>query len=308
MFHTILVPLDGSAFAEQALPTALTLARRCQAALHLARAHVLYAFDDAAASWMPFDPAADAECRQHEQHYLAAMAQRCQELLPAPVAAAVLTGEPASAILAHSQHVAADLIVMTTHGRGPINRSYFGSIADELVRTCPFPLLLIRPQEVLVDLGSEPTFQKVLIPLDRSPLAEQILEPAIALGTAMQASYRLLSVVQPNTELAHQTPADRAAGLHRSVCESEVEAASNYLNQVADRLRARSLTVETHVVIHSHVPSAIMEESQSSACDVIALATRGRSGWKRWLLGSVADKVLRGSSLPVLLYHGPPPT
>ena len=86
---------------------------------------------------------------------------------------------------------------MTTHGRGPLTRFWLGSVADELVRRASVPLLLVRPHEGVPDLAQEPILQHLLIPLDGSELAEQVLEPAVALGTLMAADYSLLRIYGP---------------------------------------------------------------------------------------------------------------
>ena len=304
MFQTLLVPLDGSAFAEQALPLAMSIACRSNAEIDLVRAHDLYAFEDPACAWLPFDPVEDAEFRQHERVYLDGVAARLASEHPIRTNCAVMDGLAVDAILGRAREVAAALIVMTTHGRGPVSRAFLGSVADGLVRRCPLPVLLVRPVEALPDLHQEPSISSVLIPLDGSPTSEQILGPVMQLGAALGASYTFLHVVRPDKRPAPKTGADRAAGLKRSCQEHEAEESLAYLDRLAGQFREPSVEVRTCVVIAPHVASAVLEEARAQSCGLIALATHGRGGFKRLLLGSVADKVLRGASCPVLVYRG----
>ncbi len=305
MIRNLLVPLDGSAFAEQALPWAISIAQQTEANLDLVRAHVFYALEDPAYGWAAFDPAEEAEHRQHEEAYLDTLARHVAAEHPIRLTKAVVDGSTVDAILGRAQEVAADLIVMTTHGRGPVSRAFLGSVADELIRRCPIPVLLIRPHEALPDLRQKPSATKVLIPLDGSPASEQVVGPAMQLGSALGASsYTLLHVVHPDKDRAWKTRSDRVAGLNRSREERAAEESLSYLEQVASRLRESSVELRTRVVLGAHVASAILEEECAQSYGLIAISSHGRSGFKRLLLGSVADKVLRGASCPQLLYRG----
>ncbi len=283
MFGSLLVPLDGSSVAEQALPLALSLARRAGGRLELVRAHVLYALNEHSAFRLPFDPKEEAAWRQQEQLYLDATARWIIAQSPVRIGTALVGGLAGDALLEHARASKADLIVMTTHGRGPVGRFFVGSIADELVRKAPIPVLLTRPREPAPDLIPEPFVQNLLVALDGSPLAEQALEPALALARLLEAPCTLLRVVE-----AHE--------IHQVQVEAEA-----YLKHLAGRLREQSLQVRSRVVVAGNVAEAIATEAQAG--DLIVLATHGRGGVRRLLLGSVADKVIRSSTVPVLVYR-----
>jgi nucleotide-binding universal stress UspA family protein len=198
---------------------------------------------------------------------------------------------------------------MTTHGRGPLARLWLGSVADALVRDLPLPLLLVHPAEGLVDLAHEPPLKHLLLPLDGEPLAEQMIEPAVALGTLTDADYTLLRVIKPVVPFAYPFAEGHTVGqvaqsmidqLQRLQGEVRKEAA-DYLERVAAGLRARSLRVQTRVAVEAQPAVAILHEAKPPAVDVVALETHGRRGLKRLFLGSVADKVIRGSAVPVLV-------
>ncbi len=177
MFRSILVPLDGSAFAEQALPLAVDVARRAGAALNLVQVHVLYALNEPAAAWLAFDPAEDAAFKEQERAYLDAVGRRIADPRT-PVATSLALGLEADGILEQIQARRADLIVMTTHGRGPVSRFFLGSVADEVVRRSPVPVLLLRPHDPPTGPATPPAISNVMVPLDGSALAEDVLGPA----------------------------------------------------------------------------------------------------------------------------------
>lgn len=285
MYRCILVPLDGSEFAEHALPAALTIARRAAATLDLVESHAFYTFQDSA-NWQAASPAMDDVIKEQERGYLRKVAGRLHAAAPVNVTAAVATGLAVDAILDRASTIGAQLIVTTTHGRGPLSRLLLGSIADELVRQSSVPLLLIRPREPAVDLAHEPKFERISIALDGSPLAEQVLEPALELGRLFGASYLLFRHLD-----------EQAADNVRAEAERQLEI-------VAGKLREQGVEVRTELAVGSKAAAvAILEHAEKDRCDSIALATHGRGGLSRLLLGSVASSVVRQSSVPVLLYR-----
>jgi nucleotide-binding universal stress UspA family protein len=283
MFQTLLVPLDRSAFAEHALPLAVSIARRAAAQLDLVQVHELYALADPACGWAPFNPAEDAQWKEKERLYLTATANWVSAVARVAVTATVLSGEVAEAILEQSWAGHADLIVLATHGRGPVTRFFLGSVADRVLRCATAPLLVVHGGETQPALIPEAVLEDLLVPLDGSPLAEQVLPAALELARLMEGRCTLLRVVGPG-----------AAAL------AEAEA---YLERMAARLRAEGAQIQTRIVLARHAAEAILEQVRTHGHDLVALATHGRGGARRVLLGSVADKVIRGVSTPVLVYR-----
>jgi len=303
MYRTILIPLDGSAFAERALPLAVDIARRAGAALRLVRVHELYALKDPACAWCPFDHAEDAQLKDQERAYLEETAHKLVEGSSPSATYAVPLGLTADAILGEAQAARADLIVMTTHGRGPWSRFWLGSVADELIRRAPMPVLLLPAREAASPSTVDPAPRHMLIPLDGSSLAEQVLEPALGLGKLLDASYTLLQVV-PAPVVALLPPAGEGlSAFDRPLADPRRREAQDYLDRVAQRLRPQGGSIQTRVAVGTSPAAAILEEARSQAVDSIALATHGRGGIKRALLGSVADKVLRAACIPLLVYR-----
>lgn len=298
MYRSLLVPLDRSPFAEQALPLALGIARRASARLDLVAVHSLYALEDPHAAWCRFDHEQDAERKRQEQLYLDAAARRVTSVAPVPVTSEVLSGSNvlpemvAESLLERARVSKADLIVMATHGRPPLSRFALGSVADELTRRASVPILLVRPNESTPDILTERAVDNILIPLDGSPQAEQALGPARDLACLMQARCILLHVIEPHS--AHDHGTNRLP---------EKAVAEIYLRRIAAGLREQGLQVRTRLIAARHVAEAIVEEAEVQGSNLIALATHGRSGLQRLLLGSVADKLVRLAACPVLVYR-----
>jgi nucleotide-binding universal stress UspA family protein len=303
MYRSILVPLDGSRLAEHALPLALHLARASGANLQLALVHVPIVFIEDEA---PLGNSLDRENRAKEAAYLQRVAGRLAQVAPLPVKTAVLDGPVVDALLEHAAFTGADLAVMTTHGRGPFSRFWLGSVTDELVRRLPVPAVVLRPHaDRPADLAAAPALKHILVALDGSPLAEEMLEPAVALGTPGGAEYTLLRVVKPAPILGYDLAGYAVAATDVAVTEKLEAEARDYLDDRAGRLRARGLLVKTVVVVHEQPAVALLEQAAALGADVLALETHGRHGLARLLLGSTADKVLRAATVPVLVHRRP---
>jgi nucleotide-binding universal stress UspA family protein len=309
MIRSILVPLDGSPFSEHALPLAAELARRADARLHLARVHQPLPLPFTAGPGFVDEAEAfsriEATLAEKDRAYLAGITHRPGRHASCRVTTEILSGDVAE-VLCH-RAAEADLVVMTTHGRGPLARFWLGSVADQLIRTLPVPVLLIRPEEAPPDLSREPAVKQLLLPLDGTPMAEQVIDPAVEIGMLLGASCTLVRVVRPvlagsglregnSPEGAAHRPPDRLCELQKRL-EGE---ARSYLESAACRLAARGIGVRTRVLVEEQPAPAILREARSGI-DMIALATHGRGGIPRLLLGSVADKLIRGCTVPLLV-------
>ncbi len=292
MCRSILVPLDGSAFSEHALPLALSVARRSGAQLYLA--HVLSGRGG-------LTDIAERATAASRTAYLERVAQQVEkQSVRAPIMS-ILTGPVAETLLEHARAIGCDLIVLTTHGRGALSRLWLGSVADVIVRRSPVPVMLVRPHQPTAPIGAQNArrpLRRILIPLDGSPLAETIIEHSIHIGRMMDAEYTLLRVVDPAVLGLPVHDENIAAS---TVLQPLKDRAQTYLDRQAEELRSQGLQVDAIVTVGE--PSArILDYARAHSIDLIAMATHGRGGFSLLLLGSVADKVLRGSSLPLLLY------
>ena len=298
MYRRILVPLDGSAKAEQALPVAIGLARRSNAELRLMHCLDFVSLPpvDTNKEWLHASAYSDADS------YLQGIAARIESKVRVNLVTCAEEVNAASAILNVASRSGCDLIVMTTHGRGVFDRAWLGSVADAVVRQSTIPVLLLRasPHEAL--RGEEP-FRHVLLPVDGSSLAERMLKPAVRLARANSARLTLLEIVHPWVmavrPMAH---APQAAHLRDVAVENRSAEAEEYVSGLAMSVDPQLKEVAADVVIAELSDAGeVLKYAAAHAVDVIALATHGRSGLKRLALGSVADKLIRGADIPVLV-------
>lgn len=290
--HTVMVPLDGSAFAEAALPLGTLIARRSGSSLRLALVHGTFAAgsDEAAA--------AQVALQDHERDYLRATASRVDPGGALVPEVDLLAGTPGPALAAAVGALRVDLVVMATHGRGALSRAWLGSVADYLVRHLHVPMLLVRPGES-PQIYAGTRLERVLVPLDTSSTSEEALGPALAVMDP-GATLTLVHVVEPvlgtaEPSLPFPMPMDpKLLGELRSLAQAR-------LDRVAEGLRARGVTVVTRVLTGVGPAAVLLDEAGSAPYDLIAMTTHGQGGLRRLLLGSVADKVVRAAPCPVLV-------
>jgi nucleotide-binding universal stress UspA family protein len=306
MYQTLLVPLDGSPLGERALPVARAIALAGNAPVHLVHVHAPN--DSIYIEGMPvIDASLHSLNKQHEQAYLEAVARQFSAEAQLPITVAVLDDPVAAALMEYAVAHNVDLIVVTSHGHGGIERAWLGSVVDALIRHSHLPVLVVRPQDN--QTRQSDTFQRIVLPLDGARLTEQIIPFATALGRPMQAVYTLLHVVNPSVRASSAftivPPSD--ADDEVEIMVQWVRAAEQYLHTVAKRLRSDGIEVDTRVAVHRQPAVAILEDARQHGSDLIALSRHGHAGLARLLLGSVADKVVRGADVSVLLYRPPPP-
>jgi nucleotide-binding universal stress UspA family protein len=302
---TIMVPLDGSSFAEHAVPVAGGIARASAARIHLVQVHETPLVAAAPDLMVPYDPKWDATARRQEQEYLQGMANRIAERWGVPARAELVDGPAAMSLAAYAREMDIDMIVMTTHGRSGLSRAWLGSVADGVVRRSGVPVLALRPENEQVDMEAELRPRHVLIPMDGSDLSRGVLDRAVWLGSLFGARFTLLRVALPVPLIRAPFPASSDTEFMEKVVAEQRDWAQRDLSDAAAPLRERNLDVEVAVVSQPVPAAAILEYASTHAVDLIAIATHGRGGWSRLALGSVADKVLRGATMPVLLYRPP---
>lgn len=304
MYQTLLVPLDGSPMGEQALPMAATIARDAGARLYLV--HVYNRYRPIYVEGLPvIGDDVRALHKKHARAYLEKMRERLPAEVQAQTRVALLDGSVPEAIATYAGAVGANLIVMTTHGYGGLARAWLGSVADSLVRDSSIPILLLRPVEDSPAREWAAPLKQILVPLDGSSLSEQILKHAEDLARAMGGRLALLHVVEP-VAAGGVPPVVTVSEVSGAGIEQREQTMKDYLDGLARRLRTRGIEVETRVLVSSQPAAAILEDARRHGVDVIALATHGYSGLRRLLIGSVADKVLRGAETPILMFRPQP--
>jgi nucleotide-binding universal stress UspA family protein len=255
-------------------------------------------------------PIYDSQQEQNERDALEQSLLPDQRLLQGDgyaVTSQVRFGEPAAEIAELARHVGADIVAMATHGQTGLRHLLLGSVAEQVLRELTIPLLLVRPSDVA---ESDPPARvarrqlNVVVPLDGSRIAEQALDRAASLP-AIAGARLVLVAVEPMVVDIGVAEIGVVPYWMLANHEAAVARLNEYLKQIAARLARAGLEVETRLA-EGNPAEEILRISGSEQADLIVMATHSRGGVKRLLLGSVADKVLRGAHVPVLLMRGQP--
>lgn len=289
-WSSVLVPLDGSVLAEAALEPAAGLAHRTHAVLHLVTVQV--AAPGRETMEEPGHPPTALEVRHDLREYLEAKAEALAITHGVRCTCAVLHGSPPEALAAYAREHRVALVVITAHGRSGASRCWIGSVADRLLRRTTRPVLLLRPDS----LPMPQRFYRVLVALDGSAACGDVLSQAVSLGMAVpDTEYVLVEVVEPALPLQHPGPNPVGARARRE------EAAAADLDRRAARVHESGVLVISKVVVAERVGERLIELADTLGCDLIAVGTQRPRTPARPMLGSVADKIVRGAPQPVLV-------
>ena len=292
--RSVLVPLDGSSLAEQAIPVAVSLAKPTGAKLHFATVEpplsiMVMTSPEEAGAPAPALSELRQQFRAQLRAYLASKAEAVRTAHGVQVTTRVLPGHSAPALAAYADAHEVDLIVMTTHGRGGISRFWLGSVADQLLRRTAVPVLLLRPGPH--EGSSPPQFHTVLVALDGSAQSEAAIGPALTLaGTTPGSRVVLARIIEPALSLVGP-----------EYEEMERQDATGRLEHLAHRLRLHGVAATAQVAVGPGIAAGIHRLASRERADLIVIGTHGSRGVERLLLGSVADKVVRGATQPVLV-------
>jgi nucleotide-binding universal stress UspA family protein len=273
----ILVPLDGSPFAEEALRLAQAFSGTHNSRLVLVSVQQTTGVPRS----IPFlqsGPGQDGNLSEYEK-YLHQVAGKLGQTGD-HIEVFVETGDIVEQITKTAQQQAVDLLIMSTHGRSGFGRALIGSVADKVINQINIPTLLIRP--VSDEPLQPPTFAKILVTLDGSTEAEQVLPFASVVAGRNKSEILLLSVPD---ELQTEAQQDKLR---------------QYLEAMALSFRATGVPTKT-LVAGSSPGYTIVEVANGEAVDLIMLASHGRGGFARLMMGSVADTVVHHTRQPVFL-------
>jgi len=286
MYTKILVPLDASPLSEHVLPHARLLAEHFKTSIDLICAVEV---DDIPDNII-------AETKQAREDYLEKVAASLpQELQPACL---VEPGSPAEVILARAEldDDAMTLIVMATHGYSGPQRWFLGSVAHKVVQAATTPVLLI-PAGAKGPSGGPVEFDRIIVPLDGSPVAEHILPYAVALSKTLDGELILVRAYNPGF------PGSTIR--MREVSQIVHDAAESYLEDKANQMRSEGLEKISYEVLRGVPAEQITDFALATPNSLTAMCTHGRHGVGRWVLGSVTDAVIHSSEEPVLVVRAP---
>ncbi len=300
MYKTIMVPTDCSGFDREAIRVALRIAEKSEAKLRLVRVLTTGAFFGSGDGVDEFRVAASNVKRDRDNALseLYALAAECRREADVDVTVTLETGPVADALEGYVKRNNVDLIVISSHGRGGFSRLSLGSVTDSLIRRTTVPVLVVKPPASYLNPQVRGAFRRIVVPLDGSPLAEQILRPIITLAVLEDAEIVLLRVIKRADAKESAETVQTAPWWERDVAEAKA-----YLARVAQNTRASKLDVLTDVVIGDDVAEEIAAYAGRESADLVAIATHGRGGLSRVLKGSVADALTRTSRNCVLVFH-----
>ncbi|MEO7021196.1 MAG: universal stress protein [Ktedonobacteraceae bacterium] len=318
MFKRILVPLDGSPRAEQALPVAARLAQASGGSIHILQVIKIVVPYYGGMPPVLFVPEQSVETEMAQAtNYLNTVAAS-SVLIGIHTTTEAMIGLPAQSILATAESQGVDLIVLCSHGRTGFIRWMLGSVAHTLAHESTIPTLVLPESEPASLLSNTDPARPpyALVALDGSEFAEAALIPAAHLVTALAASapgaLHLAQVVKI-------FPATAEEGFVSERNEEAVQHARTYLAQVTERLQTTiqdlKLSITSSVELEKDVSSALLhlaehggegkEAEGVSRCNLIALSTHGRGGLERWVMGSVTERLLTSAIVPMLIVRPP---
>lgn len=292
MPETIIVPLDSSKSAEDSIPFALDIARRTEAKITLLSVVEISAeFDVWVETAMISIDEEIEDWIAERRSYLEEVAARLEGV---DVNVKVRAGNASNEILAQTEESSEPAIVMASHGRGGLSQIVIGSIALQVVHgaRCPVFVVRIQPED---DPAPPPELDSVVIPLDGSNFSASVIDRGL----------QAIGEPKPNIHLLHVMDEGRWTNLTISPTIRQYEEAAQtdmeqHLNELAGGLRERGFTVTTQIE-RGRVANTILDIPGARNAGLIAMATHGRGGLGRALLGSVAQRVLSQAGQPLLL-------
>ena len=304
MFSRILVPLDGSEMAEGIVPYVAQLANRLPADVVLLTVVdpdpvPIEAADAPSHETQPEQPDPEADLLRDAQAYVDRIGQQLADDQDIEVACVATAGRPADQILATAEAEACDLIAMATHGRNAVLSGLLGSVTYRVAHYSTIPVLTIAPVRGQELPSGDDRIRDLIVPLDGSELGETALHAAAALAEAMSLRVRLARSFDP-TEYDRRHRYSLAFAGQGSARERLRARHNEYLDSVADGLRSKGLDVDTDV-LEGPTVRTLVEYGEKSPQAIVVMATHGRTGFRRLLLGSVTEALVRSSSVPVLI-------
>lgn len=295
MIKSIVVPIDGSRLSARAIPVAARIARAHDAIVHLVMAQDP---TQGLAPFAGFGPPSVLFLEESDRRRGAYLERTATRLRRAGIRVKTeLADGSAGRVIARTVKAArAGLVIMSTHGRGAIERLGMGSVCDYVVRHLETPVLVV-PSGARVPRGI--TGRRVLVPLDLSPESWRVLE-AIADLVETGARLTLLHVIEP-VEFTTLPSMAIASGVDGSFAQMQWERAQRQMEGLEARARRMGFQVSTRMVTGTRASAAILDQLHDRSYDLMAMTTHGYGGFRRLLLGSVTNKVIRRAQKPILV-------
>jgi len=296
MFTHILVPLDGSALSEAALPAAAFLAEKLAARVTLIHVIERHA---------PSQVHGQSHLRTADDAtvYLTRIAHDAFQPGTPVVFHVHTTGvdHVAESIVAHEEEIGTDLVVMCSHGRGKALHLMLGSIAQQVIARGACPVLLIRP-DTQITAPHAFTCNNILLPLDGTVEHEQAVPLAIDLARSCGAALHFVMVIPGFSRISGGTAVNSRTlpGTTARMLQMASQDAEQYLREQTGRMLTAGIAASGHV-LSGDPAHMIVKAADAADMDVIVLATHGRSGMNAFWAGSVTNTICSLSATPLLL-------
>jgi len=305
MFNTILVPLDGSQLADCVLPHVVAIARPFDAEITLLR---ILEKNHVGTSAQLFDLLNWQINKTRAALYL----DKIQELLQKSnirVHTEVLEGLIAEGITGYAQTQRMKLIILSSHGRHGLTQWGISSIAQKIILSAQTSLLIVRAHQYVgrVDeLTEEPVYQRILVPLDGSQRAENVLPIITQLANFYKSQIHLVQVVQTPEMARQMPPVSEDIELSNRVVERNREEAERYLEQLKSRSYLEGITIQTHLIASDNAAVALHQLAEQEQVDLVALSAHGYSGNHQWPYGSMVNNFIMYGRVSLLIVQDLP--
>jgi nucleotide-binding universal stress UspA family protein len=304
MFDSILVPLDGSLLAECVLPHVVAVAQAFDAKVTLLR--VLDKHQPGAPAQL-LDLLDWQIAKTDAKLYLEKVAARLSD---AGVQAheAVLEGLAAESIIEFGQSQGAQLIILSSHGHAGASQWGISSVTQKIIYSASTSVLLIRAHTPITDelLLKEQPYQRVMVPLDGSWRAENVLPTITLLSRFHQSEIHVVHVVKTPEMARHMPPVSEDLDLSNRIVARNREEAVRYLDQMRSHSPLADMDLKTHLITSDNAAATLHELSESEHIDLVALNAHGHSGCQQWPYGSMVNNFILYSQIPLLIVQDLP--
>lgn len=299
MYKVIMAPTEGSDSEKPAVLAAVRVAQRFNAVLRLVRVETAPLVIET----IPHPPVLEitqAALREERIARLRKLEAEADEYRKTGISviAALEDGPVGPTLRDYANRFGVDLIVMSSHARGGVKRITLGSVTDYLIRHTHVPVLVVKAGTTLLEGSPTSAVARIVVPLDGSALAEQILPDVASIALRINATVSLVHVLTPTTYSQERI---MQPGL--PWWDADMAAANAYLSRAASSLTEEGVAVSKDVVLAENIAQALLDYSSRMRADLIAIATTGAGGMTRFVLGSVADEVTRKSPTSLLVFH-----
>jgi nucleotide-binding universal stress UspA family protein len=299
MFEKILLPLDGSELAESAIPYVSDLAGQLDAEVYLL--HVC--------------PTEHLAYLHMHQIYVNTIAEKLRGRITQSsegkrqpkVQAEVISGDATKMIFDYVKLKSIGMIVITNYGTSGVRPWAMGNTADKIIRGVGIPTLLVRIKDSNFKMEQTVSIKNILLPLDSSDGSKIAVPYATELAKKLSASVTLYSMTHTSyAQNINGAGMGTAMGAGLGVNWDAIDASAKkftdeYLQNIEDDIKKAGVTANHTGSIGMDAAYEILEHEKKGPVDLVVMATRGRSSLARWALGSVAEKVVREGSKPILL-------